>query len=282
VKLNELNSRASQLNDQIGKVVANPMMITSQYPQQLQKLFGNTKRGATDDLDGNGQGGNSNSESQQYFTGPADADIKKMVGDLDIPGALSVIDKMYSEIEADNPEITFWSKLREMSTLTGPAAERLSGDVIGKVTEAQGLYDQANIRLFQMAVAIGGFRANEGRQGWANPTDAQKKFKPFGLDSYERGKLDMDIMPRPLVPPTAMERSSERVQYWTGLTAEKGFGIPEEIILEDEGWTPERIQQVTDAKAAAAQRQQEMFAQAGAAGQGNQTQGKQPQGNGNV
>jgi hypothetical protein len=120
--------------------------------------------------------------------------------------------------------------------------------VIGRVTEAQGLYDKTNVAVWQMAIAIAGFRANEGAQGWQNPSDAQKKFKPFNLDSYQRGKLDFEIMPRPVLPPTALERSQERVQYWSALNAEKSFGVPEEVILEDEGWQPDRIALLTQAK----------------------------------
>jgi hypothetical protein len=273
-KINELNSTASQLNDQVGKVVSTPMGFVTSQPKSIAPLFGKEKRGPTEDLDGRaGQGGNSNRESQQFWTLPPDTRVEKLIGDLDIPGTLQNIDRLYGEIENDLPEITFWSKLRDMSQVTGPAAIQLSGDVTRKVQKIASLYDAQNIKLFQMSTAIAGFRANEGRQGWASPTRAQKKFKPFGLDSYARGELNIEIMPRPLVEPTATERSQEQVQYWAGLTAQKAFGIPEEMILENEGWTAEQIQKVTDAKAEAAQRQQAIFAQAGAAGQGNQPPG---------
>jgi hypothetical protein len=271
-KINELNALASQLNDQVGKVLASPMAILTDSPSKVSALFGNTKRGATVDIDGEGRGGNSDRESGNYLTMPRDTALEKLVSDLDIPGTITAMDKLYSEIEADLPEITFWSRLREMSQVTGPAAERLSGDVIGKVHEAASLYDQSNIKLFQMSVAIAGMRLAEGAGGWFDPTPAQLKFRNFNLESYAKGRLDMEIMPRLLLPPNDMERSQAEMAYWQGIQIQTTVGIPLEMVLKEKGWTDEQLAELTTLKEAAAQKQQEMFAQQAAVNSSNQFQ----------
>jgi hypothetical protein len=91
-----------------------------------------------------------------------------------------------------------------MSQVTGPAAARLMGDVGGNVWEAAANYDAASIKLFQMAVAISGWRVQNG--DWGTPSRQQEKFRPFNLESYQRGDLDLSITVRPLIPVTALEQ----------------------------------------------------------------------------
>jgi hypothetical protein len=54
-----------------------------------------------------------------------------------------------------------------------------------------------------MGVAMAGMRLNAG--DWGEPSRQQTVFAPFGLESYTRGELDMEILPRPLVPMTERE-----------------------------------------------------------------------------
>jgi hypothetical protein len=117
-------------------------------------------------------------------------------------------------------------------------------------------------------------RANEGLGGWAEQSDQQKKFRPFGLDSYQKGKLDFSILPRPLVPPTRTEQAEERQKVWQAIKIEgEVIGSTEFILETEEGWDAERLKKLKDYKEEAAQRQQEMFerqqqqATANAAGQ---------------
>ncbi len=138
-----------------------------------------------------------------------------------------------------------------MSQVTGPAASRLVGDVASRFAEAAASYDQANIKLFQMAVAIAGFRANSG--AWGTLNRQQQKFTPFDLESYERGDLDMSIMPRPLLVPTRSEIGLENELMWKGVWYAAQSGVPAEFVLREAGWTEDVIQQIITAKAQVAQ-----------------------------
>ena len=126
-----------------------------------------------------------------------------------------------------------------MSQVTGPAASRLVGDVNSRFAEAAASYDQANIRLFQMAVAIGGFRANSG--AWGKLNRQQQKYLPFDLASFEQGDLDMEIMPRPLLVPTRMEIGQENEQMWRGVMFAQKAGVPPEFVLQEAGWSDDKI-----------------------------------------
>ncbi len=161
------------------------------------------------------------------------------MGNLSLADAGSRMDKLYEELEQDHPELTFYKELRAMSQVTGPAASRLVGDVNSRFAEAAASYDQANIRLFQMAVAIGGFRANSG--AWGRLNRQQQKYLPFDLASFEQGDLDMEIMPRPLLVPTRKEIGEENEQMWRGVNFAHSAGVPPEFVLREAGWSDDKI-----------------------------------------
>lgn len=107
--------------------------------------------------------------------------------------------RLLAGIEREHPELTMYEQLRGMSQVTGPGAEVLIGDTGNLVNRARAGYDTQTIKLHQMAVAIAGFRANNGDWG-SNLSRQQQAFKPFSLDSYEAGDLDFEIGIRPLMP----------------------------------------------------------------------------------
>lgn len=259
-KIDELNSLASHVHDQIHKVIGSPMIMWSSG--SIANLFPTAKRGPTSEfVEPTGD-----QENVLMLKGPPDGRIDSLAGNLVLGDTLPVMLQLQSEIEDDNPELTLYKKLREMSQVTGPAAARLVGDVSGRVTECQAIYDQYNIRLFGMAVAIGGFRANSGAWGILN--DQQKKFLPFNLDSYKAGDLEMAIMPRPLLTPTKLEKAQESQALWLGVQAGAKAGVPLKLILAQEGWTDEelaeldRVQQEEDAADQAKfEQQQKVIAQ---------------------
>ncbi len=240
-KLDEINAKASQINDYIGRVIASPNIITSGASGGLSNMSKNTtKRGNTDDFTDAG----SDTESMLFLTAPQGTDVKFLTGNLNIADAYLPIDRMLAEIEADNPEITFWSKLREMSQVTGPGAQALVGDVIALVQEAAASYDRGCTSLFQMALAIAGYRANAGDWGdtdMGGMTAQRKKFLPFSLDSYAAGDLDFTIQPRTLLKTTKLQDAQEKLAFWTGVKAATDAGAPLISVLQADGWAEEQI-----------------------------------------
>lgn len=239
-KIDELNNLASHVHDQIHKVIGAPLLISSS--SKVTNLFSAQKRGPTNDFAEPAQ----DQEGLLMLAGPENAKAQTLAGDLNLADSAVAMHDLIAEIENDHPELSFYKELRTMSQVTGPGAQRMMGDVEQLVVEAQASYDQANMRLFQMAVAIAGFRANSGN--WGTLNSQQQKFTDFNLDSYEKGDLEIAIMPRPLLNPTKMERAQENLAVWTGVQAAATAGVPLEFVLEQEGWTEDELKKLALAK----------------------------------
>jgi hypothetical protein len=194
-KLDELNSLAAHVHDQIHKKIAAPFVVWANG--DVGSLFKRSR--AADDIPAPDQ------DSALYLKGPEGGSLSSLTGDLDLGDALPYMQQLLIEIEHDHPELSMYQQLRGMGQVTGPAAARLVGDVASLVYEAQANYDQASIKLFQMSVAIAGWRVGTGAWG-RTLTRQQQKFAPFDLTSYARGELDIAIVPRPIIPETAAER----------------------------------------------------------------------------
>jgi hypothetical protein len=246
-KIDELNNLASHVHDQIHKIIGAPSVLWSSG--SINSLFNTQKRTNTQDFADPA----SDQESVLMLKGPADGHIDSLAGSLQLGETATYMDRLLAEIEQDHPELVYYRELRSMSTVTGPAASRLVGDVASRVTEVQAAYDMQSMKLFQMAVAIAGFRANSG--AWGPLNRQQVKFAPFDLDSYAQGDLDLAIMPRPVLTPTKMEVATEKQAVWTGVKLAIEAGVPLAMVLKDEGWTDEEIAQMQQHEQVALQSQ---------------------------
>jgi hypothetical protein len=227
-KVDELNSIASHVHDQVHKLVENPVLIASSGrigragEEQAQ-----TKRPTTTDFDNPP----ADREGVRMYQGPADTRVMTLAGSLDPSAVIPHMDKLLAEIEMDHPEVTLYRELRGMSQVTGPAAARLMGDVGGKLVESAANYDAASVRIFQMAVSIAGWRANRG--DWGFPlTRHQQLFLPFDLGSYARGDLDFDIAPRPLLPTSDLERIQVE-QAQLGLDQLRAAAVAPQVLITE-------------------------------------------------
>lgn len=147
-------------------------------------------------------------ENIDFLQGDENAGIEQPV--FDIGQTLAMADRIKEGILDENPEASFYAQLRSMSQVTAPGAERLLGDAVSRCRLVRAGYDMNTVKLFQMAIAMNGMRANlpAGRAGgWARPLTArQLVFKPYDLDSYKKGLMDFSISDRPVVLPTESER----------------------------------------------------------------------------
>jgi hypothetical protein len=262
------------VHDQIHKVIGAPVVIWS--GGGLSRLFNQPKR-STNEFSQEQRA--SEQENLLMLEGAQGGRVDSLAGNLSLSDSLPYMSNLLSEIEQDHPELVFFRELRNMSQLTGPAASRIAGDVSSRVTEAGATYDNASMKIFQMATAIGGFRASTG--AWGGPLNPQQqKFTPFNLESYQRGQLNMAIMPRPLLTPTKLEQAQEKQAIWQGVKAATDAGVPLEMALKDEGWTPKEITELTKLKDEAAQRSIALMQQQAAASPANtqpQNEQKAPQ-----
>lgn len=234
-KINELNNLASLVHDQVKKKVASPFVFWSD--QSITNLSNQAKAGPTDEL----SDPNADREKITMLKGSAGGRVESLASDLNLGDAAIYMDKLIREIEQDHRELVMWEKLSGMTQTTGPAVSRLMGDVVGTVLEVQSAHDRPTISLCQMAVAIAGQNLKDRIGGWQNPTEQQRNFEGFNLDSFAAGALDFTILPRPLVAPTMQEIAQEKTTWWTGVGLAVTAGADLEFALDDFGMGQEQI-----------------------------------------
>jgi hypothetical protein len=233
-KIDELNNLASQTHDQINKMLESPIMVKGgKNVRTLQDLIGSRKTQPTaDDPDPY-----SSRDSLDILYGPPDAGLETL--SFDVSQAMEAIEGVIKELENDFPELSVFNVLRQMTQTTGPAVEKLSSDVKSRFTRTAAAADRQTVKLIQMGLAIGGWRANTG--AWTDLTRKQEVFKPFSLDSYKAGDLDFDIDMRPLLPDAKGEVYTVEASRWTAFQQALNAGAPLEFLLRDDGWDETRI-----------------------------------------
>ena len=202
-KMDALNSLASHAVDNIHKTMAAPILVTGSGT--VSPLFADTTKRPGQETETP-----LDAEALDILKGPADAGFVSM--NVPTGDALTMMERLLAEIQADHPELTFYEEMRSMQSVTGPAASRLMGDVEAPIMEAQANYDMQLTKMLQMAVAIGGWRLSGG--AWPDGTQQQRNLAGFDLNSYGRGDLDFTIEPRPIFPLTAQEELELERQQW--------------------------------------------------------------------
>ncbi len=236
-KIDGLNDIVSQIADQVEKVLVSPILISgaSSIKPLSNAASSRTQGGFTDEW--------VQPQAQRYtlgvLTAPEGARLEMLT--MDVEQAVALAQKLLAEIEADFPEVTMYRDVREMTQTTGPAVDRLAGDVKNRFTNKAASADVQCKKLFQMGLAIAGWRET---LTWRLRDDKRDKFAPFDLNSYLEGALDFDIDMRPPMPYGRGEYYQILNSKGLAIQALKAAGIPLETILRDEGWDDIRLKEM--------------------------------------
>lgn len=225
-ELDEANALFAHLIDKTHVSLESPIVVSGNLAAgSLQKAIDKMRTGLSRVFTEKQADPYAQRESINVLEGPAGTRVETI--EIRISEATQALDRIIAGIERKCPEVTFYEQLRAMTQITGPAADRLLGDVSHKLRTIAAGYDRQLIKLLQMGVAIGGWRANRGDWNDTVPLGdadrvpvggdtaadasvsrlsvAQRKFLPFDLDSYPAGRLDLNIMPRQLIRQTVQE-----------------------------------------------------------------------------
>jgi hypothetical protein len=207
-KIDEINSAASRVNDQIAKVVN-----TIYHAKGLQ---GSVSFELNDDK---GQ--------MPLLKTDSTVDLIPLVNNLDITAATDNVTQMLMEIERDMPELSL-HRIRESGQATAPGVRAAYSDAIDLINEASGLYDDGLVRAHQMAMTIGGIRGYQD-------------FTGFNEGSYDNGDLDHSIAPRDVIDDSLSQY--EKVTFLM-----QAFSIPnraeKKMALKELGYTEKEIEDV--------------------------------------
>ena len=239
-KIDELNALATAIHNYVHRWHNQPMIFLGTQGQP--RIAG--KAGATDD-----DVAVADIESVRWLWDPSpNGKVQPLLSDIGIGQAGTYLTQLLEEIEADLPEIVMDEQLRSMSQVTGPGAAQMMSDVAAKLWEAQANYDAGLVKLMQMSAAIGGWRLSRGDWGPRSQLTAQQlAFAGFDLTSYARNELEIELMPRPLVPATPAERlgqwalekdvlglSDAEMRRRAGIDPELSAQIDQELVAEGE------------------------------------------------
>lgn len=194
-KIDELNNALSSIHDYIAKFAAQGVVLKTD--KKVTDLIAIGVNGATADM-ANPQAGR---QEIRYLKGPKELDIDRLLQNLGLAEAAPYIDGLMADIEKDLPESTIDAEVRKLGEIAGVALRMMFGDVEARRREVEGNCDAMLIKLCQMTTAIGGELLRTGQWGLGSElTDQQRRFAPFDLTSYDRGRLAVTFLPRPLFP----------------------------------------------------------------------------------
>jgi hypothetical protein len=197
-KVDEANSLGSHLHDNIHKEVESPVLIS--VDGEVLPITGATGTSAS----GGAIVPQDPRLNWMVFKTPAGASVHDLASKLKLAEAHPYLKELLASFSDDYPELQAASVIQKNSQLSGAALERLLTPAQNRLDGAQAGYNQQLVKLRQMQIAVAGMRVNGG--GWQGITQQQALFRPFGLQSYQQGKLDFNLKPSVLIHETDDER----------------------------------------------------------------------------
>jgi hypothetical protein len=220
-KVRGVDDLGSHLGDQIRKAIWPKWMFTGVDPNKLKTAQGFKGADATADNPDPGR------EEVGAIAAPSGATAYPLVFSLDIQFSDLFIQNLIENLERDYPEAQLDST-RVSGDASGKAQVEARRKTTAKVHSRRVVYDDALVRAFQMALAIGGFRGYDGLDG-------------FGLDSYAAGALAMRIGERPVFELDPADAIAVETAFWTGAEVAARSGCPLQLYLERSGWTEGQV-----------------------------------------
>lgn len=206
-QIHEVNDQASLLNDQIRKVIIPLLFATGiTADDQIQKASASEKDEFT------------------ILFGPEGSALTPVTAQIDIAAAAQNIQNLLKgALERKLPELS-WIRIREEGgNHTAPGIRAATSDAVKRIMAARGQFEAPLVRAHKMAMTIGGLGKYEG-------------FEAFNVTSFDRGELDHQIKPRPVIEDTLSTK--ERVD-----TLNAG-GAPLWVVMQELGYTDDVIEEV--------------------------------------
>lgn len=216
-KMHETDDLASMLSDQIRKSINPKWLFTG------TKASSAAARTSTIPTTTRPEPGRE--EQDALYAADPQAQAIPLVAPLNIEGTILHITEILKELERDYPELKF-DALRAAGEISGTALRVARQPTETKVAQRRANYDNALVRVQQMAVAIGGFRGY---------------FSGLNLDSFDRGALDHSIDDRSVFSVDPVDRMEEDKVFWEAAGLATRAGATLDSYLIDSGWEDKRI-----------------------------------------
>jgi hypothetical protein len=256
-KFREVDDLASKTSDYIRKVVDAPMLYAGVRPPDET---GATGLKITPRKSAGSEGGRD--QIPAMYSTDANAKAIPIIANLDITSAVTHLDNLLEVIESDYPELR--DNADEVTgDLSGRALRIQREPIENKVMMRRPDYDNAVIRIQQMALAIGGWRGYEG-------------YKGFNLESFARGDLEHSIGERPVFAKDPLDDLERDGVLWDTANKAKAAGVPLPVFLKFQGWDEGKINEIINSEEYAMRMETQRLAVEGAKVAISQPPSRQP------
>jgi hypothetical protein len=224
----ELDDLASCMTDQARKQLNGPWAINSRRPSDATD---NKARPTADEVSNSPSLQPGRDSMQIKWIDNPDLKVVHMVGDMKIDDICKYVDQVNAVLESDLPELASdGGSLSSGSSGRSQKIQRQKAEA--KVHQRRASYDDALVRAHKAAISIAAIGGYEG-------------FEAFTEESYELGKLDHSIDKRPVFAVDPMDDLEEEAAFWNGAVAATNSGLPLEVYLSRNGWSEEKVKEVT-------------------------------------
>lgn len=217
-KVNETNSLASHLHDNIHKEIEAAKIIGVEDPKTIQVLTGGStnKDGSINETDPR--------LDRVLLAAKGQVSVNDLAGLLKLAEAEPYLLNLIKSFNDDYPELQAAAIIKENSQLSGAALERLLTPAQNRLDNSQGYYNRQLTKFRQMGISVAGWR---WKNGWKNRTHQQEVFAEFDLTSYEHGDIDFQLKKSILISESEDDREdlaikkANRANLLSGLVSEK-------------------------------------------------------------
>jgi len=196
-KVNEANSLASHLHDNIHKEIEAAKIIGLDEPSSIQVLTGGD-RAADGTINENDP-----RLDRVLLAAKGNVTVNDLAGLLKLAEAEPYLKNLIESFNDDYPELQAAAIIKENSQLSGAALERMLTPAQNRLDNAQGYYNRQLTKFRQMQISAAGWRT---QNGWFMGTKQQSVFSSFNLESYENGDIDFQLNQSRLISETEAER----------------------------------------------------------------------------
>lgn len=235
-KIDELNSLASHVHDNIHKSIESPKVLATD--DEIQPIIGGEK-----DKDGR----ITPSDPRLHWVvlkTKTGASVHDLAGNLRLAEAHPYLKELLESFSSDYPELQAAIIVKQNSQLSGAALERMLTPAQNRLDAAAANYDRQLVKLRQMQIAIAGWRV---KNGWRRRDAQQQIFAPFDLSSYGKGDLDFNLKRSLLIEQTEADREDVLVKKASRVNMLKDLVDSLEALIIA-GYTEEQAKEIVERK----------------------------------
>jgi hypothetical protein len=237
-KIDEMNSLASHLHDNIHKLVESPVVLS--VDGEVIPIVGASSRTLPD--------GTNEIVPQDprlnwiVLKAKPGASVLDLASKLKLAEAHPYLKDLLASFTDDYPELQAATIIQQNSQLSGAALERMLTPAQNRLDGVQGNWNQQLIKLRQMQIAVAGMRFHGN--DWSFRTKQQANFAPYSLDSYNAGTLDFNLKKSVLVRTTEAEDEELLKAKTDRANALMDIGIDELEALQVAGYSEEDAKKI--------------------------------------